>query len=96
MVLAQKTETVDLKNFVPQQSDYEAAWAIEESLKMGKTPDGEGQLKYFYRRYFPLWVKKVLHKTVLRKKIMINEDIGLMNTEHFKKITFKEEINSAS
>lgn len=88
MVLAQKTAETEIFKTPPQQSDYVMAWDIKESLRNNNRPKNEGRLKYLYRKFTPKPLKIFAHNfyNLFTKQEVVNEDLGKINADHFRKI----------
>lgn len=88
MVLAEKKSEQPIFQKPPQQSDYEMVWNISESLQSNKAPQNESKLKYLYRKFTPRRLKILAHNihALFTKEEVVNEDLGKMNAEHFKKM----------
>lgn len=88
MVLAEKKSEQPVFQKPPQQSDYEKVWDINDSLQNNKPPKDEGRLKYLYRKYTPKRLKILAHNIydLFTKEEVVNEDLGKINAEHFKKL----------
>ena len=88
MVLAEKKSIQPIFQKPPQQSDYEMVWNISEALQSNKKPQNESRLKFLYRRFTPRPLKILAHNIydLFTKEEVVNEDLGKINAEHFKKM----------
>ncbi|MBC7947581.1 MAG: hypothetical protein H7Y42_06855 [Chitinophagaceae bacterium] len=88
MVIAEKKAERPIFQKPPQQSDYQAVWNISQALKENKVPQQESRLKYLYRKFTPRRLKIVAHNvySLFTKEEIIDEDLGKINTEHFRKM----------
>ncbi|HET6995263.1 MAG TPA: hypothetical protein VFI06_09800 [Chitinophagaceae bacterium] len=88
MVLAKKIKEQPIFQKPVQQSDYEMVWNINSALQKNEVPKDENRLKYLYRKYVPRPLKVVAHRVydLFNKKEEINEDLGKINADHFKKM----------
>lgn len=88
MVVAEKFAVKPIFQKPPQQSDYEMVWNISESLQQNKAPENESRLKYLYRKFTPRRLKILTHNVynLFTKEEIVNEDLGKINAEHFKKM----------
>jgi hypothetical protein len=88
MVLAEKKSEQLIFQKSPQQSDYEMVWDINQSLQTNKVLKNESRLKYLYRKFTPRVLKILAHNIhdLFTKKEVINEDLGKINADHFKKM----------
>lgn len=88
LVLAEKIAERSIFQKPPQQSDYEMAWDIKESLQNKSVPKNEGRLKYVYRKYTPRPVKILAHNiyNLFTRQEIVHEDLGRINADHFKKM----------
>ena len=87
-VIAKKTAEQEIFRRPPQQSDYEMVWDINESLQSNKVIKNESRLKFLYRKFTPRRIKIVAHNiyNLFTKQEIVNEDLGKINAEHFRKI----------
>ena len=88
MVLAEKVSEQPIFAKTPQQSDYQALWAIREALRTNVKPANEGTLKFMYRKFTPRPIKIFLRNVydMFTKEKIVNEDLGNFNADHFRKI----------
>jgi len=88
MVLAKKNSEQPIFQKPIQQSDYEMVWSISNALEHNQAPPDEGRLKYLYRKYVPRPLKVLAHKVydLFAKKEVVNEDLGAINPDHFRKM----------
>jgi hypothetical protein len=88
MVLAEKISEQPIFQKSPQQSDYQMAWSVNQSLKNNKALQSESRLKHLYRKFTPRFLKIFAHNIhdLFTKQEVVNEDLGKINAEHFKKI----------
>lgn len=88
MVLAKKICDKNIFSRGPQQSDYETLWAAKKSLEENKSLPGESKLRFIGRKFLPRQVKDLLRKFrgVLIRQTARDDNFGVYNPEHFKKI----------
>jgi hypothetical protein len=88
MVLAERKAERLIFEKPPQQSDYEMVWNISEALQQNKTVANESKLKFLYRKFTPKPLKILAHNIhdLFTKHEVVNEDLGRINAEHFKKM----------
>ena len=88
IVIAQKIETKEIFKTQPQQSDYQTAWGVVSSLKNDTPLESESAIRFYYRKYFPKSLKKIIRPTYdffTTRKVMSTE-LGIINPGHFKQI----------
>jgi hypothetical protein len=88
LVLAQKKAEVPIFQKPPQQSDYQNLWDVRAALSQNKAPKNESKLKFIYRKFTPKPLKIFAHNVhdLFTKHEVVNEDLGRINAEHFKKM----------
>jgi hypothetical protein len=88
MVLAEKRSEQPIFQKPPQQSDYEVVWNVNQSLQNNKVLKNESRLKYLYRKFTPRILKVLAHNIhdLFTKREVVNEDLGRINADHFKKM----------
>jgi hypothetical protein len=91
LVAAEKLAERPIFQTSPQQSDYVATWHKKEALQTNKKLESESRLKFLYRKFTPRPLKIVAHNiyNLFTRQEEINEDLGKINSEHFKKLNIK-------
>jgi hypothetical protein len=88
MVLAEKISEQPIFQKPPQQSDYVMTWNVNQALQNNKVVKNESRLKYLYRKFTPRPLKILAHNIydLFTKQEVMNEDLGKINAEHFRKM----------
>lgn len=88
MVIAEKVKDVPVFATIPQQSDYQVAWAARKAQQDNKPPAKGGKLKYLYGKVMPKPIRVFLRNfyDMFTKEKVVDENLGNINAEHFRKI----------
>lgn len=89
-VLAEKIADTPIFERPPQQSDYQLTWNTTESLQTNVKPQEISTAKFYYRKIVPMPIKNFIGNTMnlFKKPKELNEALGEINPDHFKKFTF--------
>ncbi|HRN37936.1 MAG TPA: hypothetical protein PLV70_01930 [Flavobacteriales bacterium] len=63
-ILARKTSSSSSEFHIPQQSDYQNAWSIVESIRSDSKREGESTIRHMVRKHVPVPLKTMLRKVV--------------------------------
>ena len=88
MIMAEKI--ADTKDIIlrPMQSDYQFVWEVFSSIKNDIPREKENKLIYYYRKYTPEFLKRIVRNIMGRtvKKQINIEGFGKVNSDYFRKI----------
>ncbi|MGV3636603.1 MAG: hypothetical protein ACO1NQ_03045 [Flavobacteriales bacterium] len=86
-VIAQRIGPV-ATDFVPQQSDYESAWATVDATRSGTTLAHEPQYRFWIRKFLPVKARTFLRNVagLFRERVAAQGIIGTIDTAHFKRV----------
>jgi hypothetical protein len=87
VVIAQRTGKV-LPDFIPQQSDYESAWATVDATNTGKALAHEPPYRLWIRKLLPVKARTFLRNiaALFKERVEVQGIVGTLDTAHYKRI----------